>query len=137
MKAIQIFNTLCSEGKTVGCVFTNTNYAQGHEKVYTYRIPDELDVEVGDLAVVEKDGKYSFVTIVEIHETSQIDTEVTYRYKWIVIVIKTKEYMDKMEEEDKALKEIKNSKTTTERETSKVAAKSYVSDEVANKVSRL
>ncbi len=137
MKDIQIFNTLCMDGKTVGVVFTNTNYAAGHEKVYTYRIEEEMDAVEGELAIVEKDGKYSFVTIVDVHKTSQIDAKATYRYKWIVAIVDFAGYHERMALEDEAIAGIKGERTQVERMQKQEKATGLISQSTATKISRL
>lgn len=87
--------------KTVGIVFRNTKYAEGHEKIYTYRIPIEMEVDPGDLAVVEKDDVYSIVTIIRIDDDSKLSDIAPFKYKWICCIVQREEYLERqMEEED-------------------------------------
>ena len=137
MKDIQIFNNLCMNGNRVGVVFTNTNYAKGHEKVYTYRIEEEMNAVEGELAIVEKDGKYSFVTIVEVHKTSQIDAKATYRYKWIVAIVDFAGYSERIALEDEVIAGIKGERVTNERSKNMEKAQELVSPDTASKISRL
>ena len=101
---IQELNTTYEGIRTVGCVFRNTKYAEGHERTYTYLVPPEVGIlKKGDLAIVEKDGVYSIVTITRIDDQSQVDPNATYRYKWLVSVTSTKHYADIVAAEDKSI----------------------------------
>lgn len=137
MKDIQIFNTLCKGGKTVQVVFSDVKYAEGKQKSYTYRIDENMDVACGDLAVVERDGKFSFVNILEVHNESQIDVTAQYRYKWIVSVIKTDDYFKRLDIENATIDEIAKNRKVIERNKKKDEAKAYVSEITADKISRL
>ncbi len=90
--------------KTVGVVFRNTKYAEGHEKVYTYRVLLDMDVKEGDLAVVEKDGAYSFVTVVRIDETPRLSELAPFRYKWLCCLVDRRQYDRRVKEEEAFIK---------------------------------
>ncbi len=137
MKDIQIFNTLCEGGKTVGVVFSKAKYAEGHQKMYTYRIEDAMTAKVGDMAVVERDGEYSFVDIMEVHEESQIDINASYRYKWLVAIVDRTEYLERLRIEDETLADIKHNRIATERKNQKETAMSFVSEDTVSKIKRL
>lgn len=99
------FNIETFGNKTVGVVFRNTKYAEGYEKMYTYRIPMDMTIIKGDLAVVEKDDVYSIVTIVRIDIDSKLSDVAPFRYKWICCIVQREEYLERqMEEEDLIMK---------------------------------
>ncbi len=89
--------------KTVGVVFRNTKYAEGHEKVYTYRIFLNMDPKEGDLAVVEKDDTYSFVTIVRIDTAPRLSELAPFRYKWICCIVERRQYNRRIKDEDELI----------------------------------
>ena len=103
--SIKELNATYKGVSTVGCVFRNTQYAQGHEQAYTYLVPEWCEyVDKGDLAIVEKNGIYSIVTIVRVDDISQIDPNATYRYKWLVEVVSPDLYKVRLGEEENLIK---------------------------------
>ena len=97
---MKILNVTYKGVQTVGCVFRNTQYAEGHEQTYTYLVPEWCYPFKDDLAIVEKDGIYSIVTIVRVDSKSQIDVNAPFRYKWLVDVISTVAYDDLVKREN-------------------------------------
>ena len=85
--------------KSVGVVFRNTQYAQGHEKIYTYRVFKDMDVMEGDLAVVEKDGTYSFVTIVRVDLVPRLSELAPFKYKWLCCIVDRRQYDRRIKDE--------------------------------------
>ena len=108
MNSIQQLNHLYSNQATVGVVFHKTKYAPGHEKVYTYMIPDECidSIECGDFGIVEKDGEYSLVEIRRVDETSKVDPDAQYRHKWLVGIVKREPYLERYNTENNLLQEM-------------------------------
>lgn len=87
--------------KTVGVVFRNTKYAEGHEKLYTYRVFLDMEVDIGDMAVVEKDGTYSIVTIKRIDSVPRLSELAPFKYKWLCCLIDRRQYERREKEEKK------------------------------------
>ena len=86
--------------RSVGVVFRNTQYAQGHEKVYTYRVFEEMKVKEGDIAVVEKGGAYSFVTVVRIDQAPRLSELAPFRYKWLCCIVLLEDYWERLADEE-------------------------------------
>lgn len=108
MKAQQILNAVQEQKnvKTIGCIFTTTQYAQGHEKIYTYKT--WLDHQIGDSVVVLTAKGYKVVEVVEVHEQSQIDGTSTIEYKWIVAIVDHNHYQAKTILDEEAIVDINN-----------------------------
>lgn len=104
---IKALNTLYVGIPTVSVLFVKTKYAPGHEKYYTYLVPEGLEPIIGDLAVVEKEDEYSIVQIVELHDKSQVEVESGYRYKWLVDLIDRSRYTKILENEKQILEMIR------------------------------
>lgn len=64
------------EFKTVGVQFDGTG------RYYTYKTL--LHLAIGDKVVVDVNGVYKVVDVVEVHSKPKIDPKATFAYKWIV-----------------------------------------------------
>ena len=105
MQAQQILNAAQSESvNTIGCTFTSTKYAVGHEKVYTYKTT--MTHEVGDFVVIETVKGFQVVKVAEVHAKSQIDGQSTIPYKWVVCKVEQATYNSICDSEKKELHSI-------------------------------
>lgn len=69
-------------------------------RLYTYKVPNDLQVQVDDMLVV--DAHYSGVCIVdvkEVHERPQIDPDANFDYKWVVGKVDLESYRKRAEAE--------------------------------------
>ena len=85
--------------KTVKVVFSETP-----GKGYTYKIPADWEVAVGDEIVVRSPNGTKVVKVIEVHDMADIDLEATFTYKWAVSVVPNKEYDEQLKEEEKHAK---------------------------------
>ena len=67
---------------TVSVKFLNNDIASGTE--YTYKVPNELSVKVDEKLLVWVDDVGKAVKVTKMHERNEIDTEASFRYKWVV-----------------------------------------------------
>ena len=95
---------------TVTVIFLKTQYAEGHERTYTYLVPSHLNPHMNDLGIVEKEGVYSIVKIIEVHKKSAVDINANYRYKWLVGIVNPDVYNSILAQEDKLIEQYAVSK---------------------------
>lgn len=89
---------------TVSCSF----FQDASNRQYTYKVPNQIKTQVGDLAVVETNTGYKLVVIKDIHETPAIDYSVNYEYRWIVDSVALNSYLDIRREEENMKKLLNN-----------------------------
>jgi len=108
MKAQQILNAVQEQQgiKTIGCVFNATKYAEGKQRVYTYKT--WMDHVVGDFVVIETAKGYSVVEVHEVHETSQINGVTDIDYKWVVDKVDLTAYGLKLAKDRNSIKDIED-----------------------------
>ncbi len=110
MNAQQILNAVQSQSsaiKTVGVTFKDTKYAEGHQKIYTYKTT-RTDLKVDDFAIVEANDALKIVKIVEVHDKNKIDSDSTIVFKWLVDKVNLAAYQALFESDDTALEHIKD-----------------------------
>lgn len=62
-------------------------------KQYTYKVPSNMELKIGDIAVVKVGTEFKCVTITDVHETPQIEyNNNSIDYKWIVSKVDTYAY---------------------------------------------
>ena len=88
--------------KTVKVKFSDTP-----NKGYTYKIPADWKVAVGDEVVVRSPEGTKVVQVIEVHDMADIDLEAAFTYKWAVSVVPNKEYDERLKEEEKYAKTLK------------------------------
>lgn len=93
---------------TIGVVFDRPedphNFKAKGVRVYTYKVPKDMELRVGDSVVVEVGSEYKVVTVVEVHEFPQIDyTQSSIRYKWVVSKVELAQY-NRLQEHDKIIR---------------------------------
>lgn len=66
-----------------------------YSETYTYKAPIKAGYKAGDLALVDSPkGGLCVVTILEVHDTPQIDVDADFDYKWLVQKVDLTEYKD-------------------------------------------
>ena len=88
--------------KTIKVVFSETP-----GKGYIYKIPADWEVAVGDEVVVRSPEGTKVVKVIEVHDMADIDLEAAFTYKWAVSVVPNKEYDERLKEEEKHAKTLK------------------------------
>jgi len=56
-------------------------------KTYTYKVPNEVEFEVEDFAVVRVEGnlpEFKIVKVVEVNKGNTCDQNAAFKYKWVV-----------------------------------------------------
>lgn len=89
---------------TVSCSF----FQDTSNRQYTYKVPNQIKTQVGDLAVVETNTSYKLVVIKDVHETPDIDYSAKYEYRWIVDSVALDPYLDIRREEENMKKLLNN-----------------------------
>lgn len=79
------------------CVTVNVRFKdhQGNPvgQAYTYKVPKDLKVEVGDEVVVDAPSTgMTVVVVTNVHGTARIDIEAPFRYKWVVAKVDREAY---------------------------------------------
>lgn len=100
--------TLLQEGYTT----CKAKFAVGG-KDYTYKLPLDMGVNVGDHVVVEVNGEYKVVLISTIHPEPEIDIRAPYALKWVVSKVDTTRYQDQMAREQQALEHLQKQERAT------------------------
>jgi hypothetical protein len=74
------------------------------ERTYTYKVPTTLDLEKGDVVVVQV-GVDGLVIgrVAEVHDVAMIDPEAEFDYRWIVQRVDT-DFIKSMAEEENAIR---------------------------------
>lgn len=108
MKHHQIINLLQEGYKTIAVVYATQREFQdsGAAKRYTFKTMDE-SIKVDDHVVVLTSGKFSVVTVVEVHDVPQIDYDSGIQYTWIVQKLDMTLYNELLEAEKTALEVLK------------------------------
>ncbi|WP_109077099.1 hypothetical protein [Aggregatibacter kilianii] len=93
---------------TVGAVFEDSitindllsgKVYSGGNKVYTFKANADLNLNVGDFALVHATDELKVVKIVEVHDFPQIEEEAGFQYKWVIQKIDLSAYRSRLEEE--------------------------------------
>ncbi len=80
------------------------NITRSHGKPYTYKAPSDMALKVGDQVIVEVSSEFKVVTVVEVHETPNIDySNSSIHYKWLVGKVDMASY-NKCLESDKLIR---------------------------------
>ena len=91
------------DAKTVVVTFTGTP-----NKTYTYKVPKEWEVKVGDELVVRSPWNGSVVvTVKEVNEDYDIDLQAKFTYKWAVSKVDNAAYDELLKAEEKNAKQLK------------------------------
>lgn len=76
--------------KTVAVTFNSTrSHCDSFAKRYTYKVPKAMQVAVGEKLVVFVNGRIETeqlqtVTVAEVHENPEINSDASFKYKWAV-----------------------------------------------------
>lgn len=94
---------------TVGAVFENDLTVEhllkseipleNHQFAYTFKAEADIDLKVGDFALVHANEEAKIVRVVEIHNTPQLDSQAKFKYKWIIQKLDFSAYRKRLEEE--------------------------------------
>lgn len=80
---------------TIGVIFVDDkNPDESSRKIYTYKVPSKMPLEINQFAIVDVNGKLEIVKVKEIHAEPQIDLSAKYPYKWIVQPVQTETYSE-------------------------------------------
>lgn len=78
-----------------------SNYA-GTEKTYTYKCPDDIELELGDKVLVDSPRNgLCIATVVRKDDFADIDLNADFTYKWIVQKVDRTRYDDMLDKEAK------------------------------------
>jgi len=73
---------------TINVIFdveNDTGVRKNPSTRYTYKVPQDIKLEIGDRVVVmPQAGNLKSPTVVEIHENPQIEEDTGFNFKWIV-----------------------------------------------------
>lgn len=104
---------------TIGVKFCTDQFGRGHGyagKIYTYKVPNDIQFAVDDFAVVRVEGKdpeIKVVKVVEVNSGNTCDQNASFKYKWIVQKVELGRYEERLDN-DKLLTamvaELKNRK---------------------------
>lgn len=84
---------------------------------YVYKVPLDWHATKGQQALVERSGRISVVTIMEVHDTPDIDVDADHDYKWLVQLVDLSAYDELVEREKqfgKAMLEVERTKQREE-----------------------
>lgn len=89
--------------KTIECSYDRTSVnpltpVRG-EKMYTYKAPLDMDLQVGDAVIVNPPQGFKVVIVTKIHDAPQINPDARYEYKWIVSKVDQTQYQTRMTNE--------------------------------------
>ncbi len=88
------------EAQTVSVMFKGTT-----NKQYTYKVPKDWEVKVGEFLVVDSPVEgFTVVEVKEVNEDYDIDITAKFTYKWAVCKINAAAYQEKVEAEKKNAK---------------------------------
>lgn len=93
--------TLLQEGYTT----CRARFAVGG-KTYTYKLPLDMGVKVGDNCVVDVSGDLKVVEIAEIDDEPVIDIRAPYALRWVVCKVDRARYDEQMIREEQAAEEL-------------------------------
>lgn len=93
--------TLLQEGYTT----CQARFAVGG-KTYTYKLPLDMGVKVGDSCVVDVSGDLKVVEIAEIDAEPVIDIRTPYALRWVVCKVDRARYDEQMIREEQAAEEL-------------------------------
>lgn len=92
---------------TVNVCFGNYPLNQAKNKpIYTYKVPNTLQLVAGDFAVVQVGTDMKVVTVLEVHDTPKINYNADFDYTWIVSKIETTEYRKLIEQDIRLVEEL-------------------------------
>lgn len=103
---------------TIGVKFPSNDYdgAVYHGKMYTYKVPNEINFVIDDFAVVRVEGKDPQIKIVKVFEVNQgnaCEQDAPFKYKWVIQKVELETYQQRLDN-DKILTaivaELKNRK---------------------------
>lgn len=85
---MNITSLLSTKYQTIECSYERTTLDPRtkvrNEKMYTYKVPLDIDVKVGDALIVNPPGGYKIVIVTAVHDQPRINPDARYEYKWIV-----------------------------------------------------
>lgn len=80
------------------CYTIQARYNQGDTKTYTYKVPKQLELEVGDKVIVNSPRNgFTVVTVAAIGNAEDMDLEAAFQYKWIAGRVDTEAYFAQVE----------------------------------------
>lgn len=97
--------TLLQEGYTTCRVSfpEKGTYSRDEEKTYTYKIPKDAGIAVGDRVVVYGGKELKVARVTEVHDEPQIDFKAPYALKWVVQRVDLTQYEEHAVREAAAL----------------------------------
>jgi hypothetical protein len=96
--------TLQNNFYTIGVKFPGDYEETYHGKMYTYKVPNDIEFEIGDYAVVRVEGKNPEIKIVKVFEIALGDTtdpNAPFKYKWVIQKVELDKYMERLENDRK------------------------------------
>jgi hypothetical protein len=101
MKAKHMIHALQNNYYTISVAFL-----EGGGGAYTYKVPNEIELEVEDRVVVYSHD-FKIARVLAVHEVADIDFNSNYDYKWIAGKVDAQAYLERVEPEKQTTVEIK------------------------------
>lgn len=115
LREAQILNLLKDNYYTVKVKFQQgSNNPEG----YTYKVPNNVELKVGDLVVVKSPFKgFTVAAVCEVHEFPEIENDQGYSYKWIANKVEVDAYEERCEKEYEITRKLYQLRKAQERKT--------------------
>lgn len=108
MQNFQHLLALLQKNYTTVAVKFDTQPGSEHAKQYTYKVPLSMadGLDKGDLLVVPARNFFTVVSVVEVHDSPQIDVKNPLALKWAVQKVDRTAYDDQTAREEQAIKQV-------------------------------
>jgi len=116
MNSKQIINAIDESFYTVGVVYAIKDGLQQGMKLYTYKVKKDIDLDVGDIVVVECKDELKCAMVMEIHEIIDIDFNSNIDYKWIIQKVDMENYQKQLDVDKSVNEQIKLAEVKKRRE---------------------
>lgn len=103
-------------------------------KLYTYKVPKSMVLEVGDMVVVPTRDEFSLATVHRIDDEPDIDVTRPYEIKWVVQRVDMADWKRQQEIEAVALERLKSNQRKAARE---AALKTLLGDSSIEEIKQL
>lgn len=77
----------------------NPNTVHCSHSSYTYKADLDLQLQIGDFAIVHARDELKIVRVVDVHLEPKIDPNARFTYKWVVQKVDARAYLQRLDEE--------------------------------------